>query len=165
MSEFLNAEGPLYDLRVEVDKALTLDVTNVFAGAVTVVQPVFMGGKIINADRMARLELMVDEYITSGRIHDTGMPSPAAFSRHLNLSAAYLCDLLCFETGKTFAEYIQLKQIDMARKMLCDSNTAPSDVARILGFQSLQFFNAATVSAYFASGSFFGLCFRTLASI
>lgn len=95
-----------------------------------------------NKDIMARLELMVDEYITSGRIHDTGMPSPAAFSRHLNLSSAYLCDLLCFETGKTFAEYIQLKQIDMARKMLCDSNTAPSDVARILGFQSLQFFNA-----------------------
>ena len=39
----------------QVDQAFHLDITNVFAGAVSLQQPVFMGGKIIEANRVARL--------------------------------------------------------------------------------------------------------------
>lgn len=39
----------------EIDDAFHLDVHNVFAGMVSLQQPVFMGGKIINANKMAKL--------------------------------------------------------------------------------------------------------------
>lgn len=39
----------------EIDDAFHLDIHNVFAGMVSLQQPVFMGGKIINANKMAKL--------------------------------------------------------------------------------------------------------------
>lgn len=87
VSEFLNAEGPLYDLRVEVDKALTLDVTNVFAGAVTVVQPVFMGGKIINADRMARLAVDIADIGYEDRLQQTLLSVDMAYWQTVSVAA------------------------------------------------------------------------------
>lgn len=45
----------LTQLGTEIDDAFHLDIHNVFAGAVSLQQPVFMGGKIINANKMAHL--------------------------------------------------------------------------------------------------------------
>ena len=39
----------------EIDDAFHLDIHNVFAGMVSLQQPVFMGGKIVNANKMAKL--------------------------------------------------------------------------------------------------------------
>lgn len=39
----------------EIDDLLHPDTHNLFAGAVSLQQPVFMGGKIVNANRMAKL--------------------------------------------------------------------------------------------------------------
>ena len=49
VSEALNTIGR------EVDDAFHLDIENVFAGAVSLQQPIFMGGKIINANKIAAL--------------------------------------------------------------------------------------------------------------
>lgn len=49
LSQVINAIGE------EIDNALHPDLTNVIAGGVTVTQPVFMGGKIITANKIARL--------------------------------------------------------------------------------------------------------------
>ena len=49
VSEALNTIGR------EVDEAFHLDIENVFAGAVSLQQPIFMGGKIINANKIAAL--------------------------------------------------------------------------------------------------------------
>ena len=48
----------------QVDEALHLDVGNVYVGAVSVTQPIFAGGKIIAANRIAELaeELAKDKY-------------------------------------------------------------------------------------------------------
>ena len=39
----------------EINNAFTVDIHNIFAGGVTLKQPVFVGGKIINANRVAKL--------------------------------------------------------------------------------------------------------------
>ncbi len=39
----------------EIDDALHLDTHNIFAGVVSLQQPLFMGGKIVNANKMAKL--------------------------------------------------------------------------------------------------------------
>lgn len=47
--------GPVNAVGAEIRQAFNLDITNVFAGAVSVRQPVFMGGRIVNSNRMAKL--------------------------------------------------------------------------------------------------------------
>ncbi len=49
VSQAINSIG------AEVDKALHPDLHNIFAGSVSLTQPVFMGGKIVAANRIARL--------------------------------------------------------------------------------------------------------------
>lgn len=49
LSQAINAIG------TEIDEALHPDLTNVIAGGVTLTQPIFMGGKIVTANRIARL--------------------------------------------------------------------------------------------------------------
>jgi Outer membrane protein len=58
VSQTLNALGQ------ELDNALHPDLQNVFAAGVSVTQPIFMGGKIINANKIARLaeELSKSQY-------------------------------------------------------------------------------------------------------
>ena len=58
MSQTINALGK------EIDDAFHPDLQNVFAGAVTLQQPVFMGGKIVAANRIAKLaeELSKTQY-------------------------------------------------------------------------------------------------------
>jgi len=60
LSAGINAIG------TEIDDAFHLDIEDVFLGAVSVQQPVFMGGKIIAANRIARLaeELAENKYET-----------------------------------------------------------------------------------------------------
>ena len=47
--------APLNALGNEISQAFELDIHNVFVGAVSLQQPVFMGGKIVNANKIARL--------------------------------------------------------------------------------------------------------------
>ena len=62
ISEALNTIGR------EVDDAFHLDIENVFAGAVSLQQPIFMGGKIINANKIAALaKELADAQYDSGR--------------------------------------------------------------------------------------------------
>ena len=58
MSQTINALGK------EIDDAFHPDMQNIFAGAVTLQQPVFMGGKIIAANKIAKLaeELSQTQY-------------------------------------------------------------------------------------------------------
>jgi len=57
-------ETPLNTIGKEVNDAFTLDISNIYVGAVTLVQPVFMGGKILYANQMAALaeELAASRY-------------------------------------------------------------------------------------------------------
>lgn len=91
---------------------------------------------------IARFARMADECITSGRLHGGRMLSPSWFATDLGLSEAYFADLLKFETGKTLAAYVQLRQMELAKRMLLDGGCTAVDVARRLGFASVQLFSS-----------------------
>ena len=59
-------EGSLNEIGSEINRAFGLDIQNVYIGAVSLKQPVFMGGKIVAANRMAALagELAESQYET-----------------------------------------------------------------------------------------------------
>ncbi len=46
---------PIDAIARQVDESFTLDISDIYVGAVTLVQPVFMGGKIIYSNQMAAL--------------------------------------------------------------------------------------------------------------
>lgn len=91
---------------------------------------------------LTRFEKLSQTYITSGQLQGNRHPSSEYFAAQLNLSAAYFNDLLRFETGKSLQEYIQLKQLEIAKQMLLKSEQPPSVIAHLLGFASVQYFSA-----------------------
>ena len=89
---------------------------------------------------MKKFRKLMDEYIASGQMQKGKFPTPEYCAEPLNLSPAYFKDLLKFETGKTLDEYVQLKRLEEARRMLAQPGATPSAVARQLGFSSVNQF-------------------------
>ena len=79
-------------------------------------------------------EKILDDYIASGRLQSGKIPTPYHIAGKLHLSAAYFNDLLKFETGKTWEEYFQFKQLEKAKH-------SPIAVAKQLGYPNVQYFS------------------------
>lgn len=90
---------------------------------------------------LEKMEKILDEYIASGKLQDGKLPTSEYCAGKLDFSTAYFDDLLKFETGKTLVEYFQLKCLDIAKKMLLNTQNTPTMVARRLGYPSVQYFS------------------------
>lgn len=84
---------------------------------------------------------MLEKYIQSGKLKNGMFPSTEYFAGALHLSPYYFHDLLKFETGKNLSEYIELKRLDAARKMLLIRENTVSMVAEKLGYPNVQQFS------------------------
>jgi len=64
-----DVSGAINQIGSQLDDALHLNIQNVYVGAVSVTQPLFLGGKVIAANRIAALaeELAYDKYDTKYR--------------------------------------------------------------------------------------------------
>ena len=91
---------------------------------------------------MKRLQALVDRTVGSGCLHEDAPVPTAVMAAGLDLSEAYMTDLLRFETGMTPAEYVSLRRLDLARRLLLDPEATPATVARRLGYASTQRFSA-----------------------
>lgn len=69
------------------------------------------------------------------------IPTISGTARLLNLSPAYLEDMLHHETGKTWIEFIRLKQLKMAGYELLRTCKSITEIARELGYPSEAYFN------------------------
>jgi len=76
----------------------------------------------------------IDDYMLNGKIHKMGMPCTCCFSRKLNLSSAYINDLIKHESGKDFASYLQIRRIDIAKQMIIENKKSDAYIALALGF-------------------------------
>lgn len=94
-----------------------------------------------NKNVLEELEILLDDYITSGRLRDSVLPTPEYCATKLRLSVSYFNDLLKFETGKTLDGYFQLKRLEVAKKILLKAGNTPAIVARQLGYSSVQYFS------------------------
>mgnify|MGYP002587960763 CR=1 FL=1 len=88
-----------------------------------------------------RLENLFDECILSGKVHTVKPSLLEYYARKLNLSVAYFDDLLKFETGETFEEYFQFKRLDIAKRMLLQTDNSPAIIAHRLGYPNVQYFS------------------------
>lgn len=94
----------------------------------------------VNKDMLSRFEGILEEYFSSGKPIESGLPSVRYCADKLFLSPNYLGDLLKKETGKSAQEHIQLKLIDIAKERIYDSSKSISEIAYELGFKYPQHF-------------------------
>lgn len=93
-----------------------------------------------NKGILERFETLLNDFFSSNKPQDVGLPSVAYCASELNLSANYFGDLIKKETGKSALEYITLKLIDVAKQRMFDVRKSVSEVAYELGFKYPQHF-------------------------
>lgn len=93
-----------------------------------------------NRGILERFENLLQEYFSSDKPSDIGLPSVGYFADELNLSHNYFGDLIKKETGKTAQEYIQTKVINIAKERIFDWDKSISEIAYELGFKYPQHF-------------------------
>ena len=95
----------------------------------------------INKDLVAKFEQYLHAYFSSDELINKGAPSIDQCGEALNMSGAYLSDLLRAETGKSAKDHIYNYLIETAKTTLLNSNKSVSQIAFQLGFEYPQNFS------------------------
>lgn len=95
----------------------------------------------INKGILERFETLLNDYLSSDRPQEIGLPSVAYCARELSLSVNYFGDLIKKETGTSAQEFIQNKIIDLAKNKIFDIHKTVNEVAYELGFKHPQHFS------------------------
>ena len=90
----------------------------------------------LNADALNALDGAIDGYFKSGRAAICGLPTASRLATRLRMSAEYMNDMLKSETGKTTAEYIQLRRMSLAKQLLLGTGMTVGGIAGLLGFST-----------------------------
>lgn len=96
-----------------------------------------------NKGVLERFEDVLNNYFSSGKSQNIGLPSVGWCAEELHLSPNYFGDIIKKETGKSAQEHIQAKVIDIARQRIFDYDKSISEVAYELGFKYPQHFTRA----------------------
>lgn len=92
-------------------------------------------------DMRNRLDMIIDNYLTSGSAAQDGQPTVAWCAAQFNLSPNYFGDLVKRELHITAQEYIQLKVLDKAKRLLAMSDMPVYEISQELGFSYANHFN------------------------
>lgn len=95
----------------------------------------------LNQDLVSKFEIVLTDYFNSERTLTNGLPSVKYCADKLNMSPAYLSELLKKETGKTTQQHIQDNIIERAKTLLLGSDQQVGQVAYVLGFDYPQHFS------------------------
>jgi len=100
----------------------------------------FITREVVNKGVLERFEQALDNYFSSDKPQNIGLPSVSWCAEELNLSTNYFGDLIKKETGVSAQEYIQSKVINVAKARIFDQDKSISEVAYELGFKYPQHF-------------------------
>ncbi len=94
----------------------------------------------VNKGILERFEVLLNDYFSSDKPQNIGLPSVSWCAGDLNLSTNYFGDLIKKETGVSAQEYIQSKVINVAKEQIFDVDKSISEIAYELGFKYPQHF-------------------------
>ena len=101
----------------------------------------FITRKPLNNDLLEQLEMVLNEYFTTERPLQEGIPTVKHIAAQLNLSPGYLSDLLRTLTGEGAQQYIHNKLIEKAKEKLSTTTLSVGEIAYELGFEHPQSFS------------------------
>lgn len=90
---------------------------------------------------LLKLEELLDDYFSTEKSLNQGIPSVHYLSDHLNISPGYLSDMLRSLTGQNAQQHIHNKLIEKAKEKLSTTSLSVSEIAYELGFEHSQSFN------------------------
>ncbi|MFV0291494.1 MAG: helix-turn-helix domain-containing protein [Mangrovibacterium sp.] len=98
----------------------------------------FITRKNISNDMLSKMEALLNNLFEDA---NNQLPTVQYLANELNLTPAYLSDLLKNLTGQTAQQYIHEKLIEKSKELLCTTNLSVSEIAYQLGFGYPQSFN------------------------
>lgn len=87
-----------------------------------------------NADAIETLDGVIDRCFMSGQAASGGLPTAGQLARSVDMSAEYLNDMLKSETGSNAGEYVQLRRIKLAKRLLMAGDRSVGEISGLLGF-------------------------------
>lgn len=100
----------------------------------------FITREHVNKGIAERFETLLNNYFSTDKPKNIGLPTVAYCADELHLSANYFGDLIKKETGISAMEYIQTKVIDVAKERIFDIDKSISEISYDLGFKYPQHF-------------------------
>lgn len=94
-----------------------------------------------NKQIIKRFEKILDSHFEMKSVKVPEILSNEYCAGHLRLSPEYLNDLLKYETGKSFKEYIEFKRLEKAKEWLLNSDKTLSQITQELGYHNIQYFS------------------------
>lgn len=88
-----------------------------------------------------RLEVMIDNYLSSGSAAQHGQPTVAWCADQFNLTPNYFGDLIKKEMHVTAQEFIQTKVLESAKRLLTMTDMPVYEISQELGFSYANHFN------------------------
>lgn len=92
-------------------------------------------------DIVSQFEEFLNHYFSSEALSRNGIPTVSFCGQSLNMSGAYLSDLLRVETGKSALDHIHFHVIEKAKNILLGTDLSVSQIAYDLGFTYPQHFS------------------------
>jgi AraC family transcriptional activator of pobA len=93
----------------------------------------FITRKAVNSDLLQKLEEVLDQYFSTERSINEGIPTVQYLADRLNISPSYLSDMLRSLTGQNAQQHIHHKLIEKAKEKLSTTSLTVSEVAYELG--------------------------------
>lgn len=100
----------------------------------------FITRKNQDHDLLSKVEAILSNYFNN-EFNNTGLPTVQYLANQLNVSTAYLSDMLKNFTGQTTQQHIHNKIIEKAKELLSTTELSVSEIAYQLGFEYSQSFN------------------------
>lgn len=94
-----------------------------------------------NKKIIERFDRLLDDHFNTIQSQSSDLPTIEECVRVLRLSPAYFNDLLEYETGKSYKEYLQSKRFETAKEWLINTDKPLSQIAQELGFRNPQYFS------------------------
>lgn len=90
---------------------------------------------------LRRFTSLIDDYLAGGRVRRSGMPCGACrFTQQMDMSAAYLNDMVRKATGKSVTDYAQLRRVELAKQMIVANQCSDAKIALTLGYAGVDEF-------------------------
>lgn len=94
----------------------------------------------INVSHMEHVSSTIDHYFLTGKASSGRMPQPRAIAKEMDMSEAYMADIVKHETGASLNEYISQRRVALAKTLLISGSKNEQEIAALLGFCTLSCF-------------------------
>ena len=95
----------------------------------------FATRSVLNNDVLTRFHTLLDNYFSSGKPEESGLPSVAWCADQLHFSANYFGDMVKKQTGKSAIECIHQAVIDKVKDLLLETDRTISELAYETGLK------------------------------